>query len=98
MMQKLLPRQQRFIELFVLQNLSATKAAQRAGYAQHHLSAQVVACRLLSRYPHVREYLRERASEVHGRSYMDADEALRAMRLMRESAVWVQKIEEGMLR
>jgi phage terminase small subunit len=87
-MRKLLPRQQRFVELLVLHNLSATKAAQRAGYAQHHLSAQVVACRLLSWYPHVREYLRQRASEVHGKEYLDADEVLKALRWIRESA-WV---------
>jgi phage terminase small subunit len=97
-MQKLLPRQQRFVELLVLQILSATKAAQQAGYAQNYLSAQVVACRLISRYPRVREYLRQRSSEVHGRDYRDADEALRPVRVIRESISWMQKIEEGMLR
>ena len=98
MVRKLLPRQQRFVELLVLHNLSATKAAQRAGYAQHDLSAQVVASRLLSRYPHVREYLRQRASDVHGQAYLDADESLRALRLLRESAAWVRRMQEGMLR
>jgi phage terminase small subunit len=92
-MRKLLPRQRQFVELLVLHNLSATRAAQQAGYAQHDRSAQVVACRLLARYPHVREYLRQRASKVHGQAYQDAADALKAVRLMSESAAWMQRMQ-----
>ena len=68
-------------------------AAIGVGYAQHELSAQVVASRLLARYPHVREYLRQRASQVHGQEYPDVDEALRALRWMRTTAAWVQRMQ-----
>ena len=63
---RLLPRQRRFIELYLRPELDGTQAAVLAGYTQDRNSAKVIACRLLSVYPNVMEELRRTKALYRG--------------------------------
>jgi phage terminase small subunit len=95
--ERLLPRQRSFVRCLVVHNLSTTQAAMRAGYSRKPRSAAVVGCRLIHNCRHVREAIRRLASEIHQVEYLDAEEALRALRLWHESAAVMPRREAAML-
>jgi hypothetical protein len=95
--ERLLPRRRSFVWCLVVDNLSTTHAAIRAGYTRKPRLAAVVGCRLIRHDPHVREAIRRLASEMHQVEYLDASEALQALRLWRACAAVMARQEVVML-